>query len=115
MIAIQRQGARGFEESTVELQNVATQYGGIAAVVHRLPQGFDDRRKVLFIVAQAFEQIEPRAVGQEANVFGERGEDAAGEKLGHFFGLVLELEVSRQYGKLACDLSRDARPLQRRV
>ena len=59
-------------------------------------------------MAQAFEQVEPRAVWQEANILGEGREDTPGQKLRDLFGLVFELQVPRQIGEFAGNLARDA-------
>jgi hypothetical protein len=41
-------------------------------------------------LATSFEEVEPAAFGKKVYVFGEGGEDAAGEEFGDFFWRVLE-------------------------
>lgn len=63
--------------------------------------------KVGDIVAQAFEEVKPTAFRKKAYVFGEGGEDAAGEEFGDFFWGVTDFEVASEDGEFGCDFASD--------
>ncbi len=111
----QWQGFGRFKEAAVELQNVFTEDGREAAVVHGLPKGFDEAREVVEVGGQACEQIAPCALREQANIFGERGKNAAGKEFGDFFGRVVVFQVARQPGQFLGNFSGDLRTLTRWV
>ena len=70
------------EQAAVEAQNLAHHAEHLAAVVHLAPQVLDaawERRRVG--KPQLFERLGEQALGQQAHVLGEHGEQAAHEKL----------------------------------
>lgn len=59
-------------------------------------------------VAQAGEHVKPTARRKEIYVFSEGGEDAAGKKLGDFFGREAPFKVAGQQSELCGDFASDA-------
>jgi hypothetical protein len=109
LIEREGQGGGGFEEAAVELEDVAAEDGGEATFVHGLPESLGHIGEVDYFVPQAFEEVEPTALGKETHVFGEGGEDASREEFGDLFWGVLEFEVTGEYGEFGCDFAGDFR------
>ena len=83
-----REGFDGFKEAAIEAEDVLANDGREATIVHGLPEGFDHEREIGEVVAEAFEQAGPGAIGEEMNVFGEAGENAAHEEARDELGFV---------------------------
>ena len=100
-VRVRRGGGKG-EEASVELEDVAAEQGGEASVIRGLLERLGHGREVGDNFAEAFEQVEPTAFGEESDAFGEGAEDAAGEELGDGLGcmMVLPCEVVGEDGEL---------------
>ena len=109
LVAVDGEGRGGFEEATVELLKLALEDGGEAARVHGLPHGGDGFGEVLdvFAVANFVEQVKPGVAGDELDVFGEGGKDAAGEELRDCLWGMLLFEIAGQGGEFCGDLAGD--------
>lgn len=70
----------------------AAQDDGEAAGVHGAPEMFDHGFEAGGVVEQVAEQLGEGSFGQQAHVFGEHGEEAAHEEVGHPFGFVCLLK-----------------------
>jgi hypothetical protein len=92
LLAIQGDDFGLLEELAVEARQRGTQDDGEAADVHLAPQRGEQRHELLRIVLQGFEQGGEGALailpGQQADIFGEHREQAAGEEAGDQFGVM---------------------------
>ena len=98
-----------FEEAAVELENVRLEDGRKSTGVHGVPERLCHLGKDVDAtrVAKVAQEIEPALFGKKLHVFGERGEDAAGEELCDVFGGMLLFQRSGEDGELCSDLTRD--------
>ncbi len=110
------------EQLAVEARQRFAQHHREAAGVHLAPERGEQRDKLLRVALQGFEQRGESALavlfGQQADVFGEHREQAAGEKAGDEFGWVARLfkrprDARQMHGDFARDLGRGARGVER--
>lgn len=108
MLLVEGEGFSGFEEASVEAQDVLAKDGGEAAGIHAAPEGFDHRFELGQIVVEAGEQ-RGEAVGREKmDVLGEEGKDAAHEEWRHHFSGVIFLKRAGEVGEVRSDIPGDA-------
>ena len=112
LLPVERQGVGRLEQLAVEAQHVAGEHGGKAAGVHVAPELGEHAHGDVGLVGVAGEQV-AEAVGREqADVFGEHGEQAAHQELGDAVGGVAGVfEAAGEFGELRGDRAGDARGL----
>gem|GEM_PF-2992592 len=120
LLAVQGDHFRLLEELAVEARQRRAQDDREAAAVHLAPQRGEQRDELLRTVLQRFEQGGERTLavlpGQQADVFGEHREQAAGEETGDEFGVMAgAFERPGDARQMAGDLARDPRRGTRRV
>ncbi len=101
LVARERECSGRFEQAAIEAQDGGLEDGREAAGVHGLPEGGSHLREEgdLFVIAKVFEQVEPGAAGQQADVFCKGGKDAAGKEFGYVFGWMGEFESTGKTGE----------------
>ena len=83
--------ARALEELAVEVQHAAGQHGAEAALVHVAPQHAQHLAQRGRVVAVGLQQLLERAPGQQLDVLGEHGKQAAGQEVCYLFRSYLRL------------------------
>jgi len=116
LLGAQRQHLAFFEEGAVEAADLALDRIGEVAPVHRLPElphhGHELRRLGLAALQHALE----RGLGQEPDILGEHGEEAAHEEHGHLLGReAFRFQRLRHGGEALRDGAGDAGGVARRV
>jgi hypothetical protein len=120
LLAVQRHHLGLLEQLAVEARQRGAQDDGEAAGVHLAPQRGEQRHELLRGVLQGLEQVvkapRPRMLpGQQADIFGEHREQAAGEEAGDEFGVMAGASSVRAMRPDGGDRARDARRGARRV
>ena len=108
LVGVERERVGLGEEAAVEAAELGFKRGGEAARVHRRPQVFERVREHVQVVAVLREQAGERALGDEAGVLGEHGEEAPREEAEDGVGRGARgLEAGRQLGERGGELARD--------
>ncbi len=122
LVAVEGDHVGLLEEFAVEARQRFAQDDGEATAIHLAPQCAEQRDELHGVVPQAFEQRGEDALavvpGQQANVFGKHGEQAAREEAGDALGVVAGAferfgNLGQMHGDLARDLGRGARGVER--
>ena len=88
LVAVEGDGAAVGKQAAVEAQHLVFEDGREAAGVHALPQALEHGGEVGGLAVQALEQLGEAALGEQADVFGEHGEQRPHEKAGDVLGAV---------------------------
>ena len=104
-----REGGGVFEQAAIEAGDFLEEQGGVVrAGGHFLPQRGDQHGEAVGRVFHLIEEFFESVFRQQADVFGEHGEEAALEKTGDDARVVLvRFEGLGKLGKAACDVAGD--------
>ena len=87
-LAAERENGAGFEEFAVEAADLGFDGVGEAAGIHGFPELADEAGEVVGGGFAALEEVAEGGFGEEADILGEHGEEAAHEEVGGDFGRV---------------------------
>ena len=111
----QRQRDRVFEQAAVEVGHGHAQRHREAAARHGAPQLLDQGREAGRVAPGVGQELGERALGQQAHVLGEHGEQAAHQEARHLRRRVSGLQRLRQPRQPVGDLARHPGAAPRRV
>ena len=109
LVACEFNRLRRLEQLAVEAQHVVRERGAKAAAIHVAPESVGHAHERLGVVAVLLQQLLERACGQQADVFGEHGEQTAGEKARDLLRVMAGgFERFGDFGQLPRHFARDA-------